>query len=250
MSHTPIKHFFVSLASPVEAIQFLRKRPFLLLLGILPHVLNIILYVWFVAKIVIAKWLHPLLTFLGVKWESSFVSELAQSTFLEAAVWFVAVVLYGALGTAFVNAVASPIYDILAQKAFETTAGRKMSSQTFMDFIDSIVSEVTKGFIILSVMIISLFLSFLAPFFLLASIWYLGWNHIDRTLLLLRIPFRQRLVFGLKNAPLCFGLGAWSYIPLLNALLAFTLAVSGAILVAKHSEVYRAEDENTPGADF
>lgn len=250
MSHAPIKHFFASLGSPVEAIRFLSRRPFWLFMGILPHVLNIILYVWFVAKIVIDKWMHPLLTFLGIKWESSFVSGLAQSTLLEIVVWFVAVILYGAIGVAFVNVVASPIYDILAQKAFESTSGRKISSQSFMDFVDSIISEVTKGLIILSVVIISLFLSFLAPVFFVASIWYLGWNHIDRTLLLLKLPFRQRIFFGLKNAPLCFGLGVWSYIPFLNALLSFTLAISGAILVAKHSEAYRYKDENTPGADF
>ncbi|MBX9838705.1 MAG: hypothetical protein K2X69_10400, partial [Silvanigrellaceae bacterium] len=115
----------------------------------------------------------------------------------------------------------------------EKTSGNKTPNQSFMDFIDSIISEVTKAVVILCLFILSFFVQIFAPIVLIIGIWYLGWNNIDRTLLLMNIPLRKRVLFGIRNWGLCIGLGIWCYIPIIGTLMAFSMAAAGAIVYAK-----------------
>lgn len=158
---------------------------------------------------------------------------ILQSHFISIFIWTIAILLYGILGITFVNAIASPIYDVITQAAFEETAQKKLPKQTFMDFIDSMISEFTKAVIIFSLFIISFFIQIIAPLLFLLGLWYLGWNTIDRTLLLMNMPLKERIGFGLRNFALCIGLGIWNYIPVFSILIAFALAPAGAIAVAK-----------------
>ena len=74
---------------------------------------------------------------------------------------------------------------------------------------------------------------FAAPLGAPIALWFLGWTHIDRTLNLQALTLKSRLIFGLENAPACFGLGLWSLIPGFNTLFTFMMASAGAIIVAK-----------------
>jgi hypothetical protein len=65
------------------------------------------------------------------------------------------------------------------------------------------------------------------------ALWFLGWTHVDRTLNLKSLHLRERLMFGIENAPACIGLGLWGLIPGLNTLFTFLMASAGAVIVAK-----------------
>lgn len=236
MSNSPIQQIKIGFQSPIYSVRFFLRNKDMLLLGIAPHIVNLIIYFWVVRNIVIAKWLKPLFHSLAQRWDGSFIAPIFNPVLIEVVVWVIGILLYGIFGTAFVNAIASPLYDIIAQNAYEKVSGRKIPKQTLMDFIDSIISEVTKGIVIICIFIISFFVQIFAPLVFLAGIWYLGWNNIDRTLLLMNIPLRKRLLFGLRNWGLCIGLGFWCYIPIVGALLAFTMAAAGAIVIAKHED--------------
>lgn len=248
MSRSILKQFFLGTSAPLYSARFLLQKKSLLLLGVIPHILNFFLYFWIVSKFIIDKWLHPFLNSLALKSNSEFIVSILKPHFFETLIWIFAFLLYGALGASFVNAVASPIYDYIAQKSYESTSNNKIPMQTIGDIIDSIISEVTKAVVVFCVFIISLFVHIFAPLLFLLSVWYLGWNAIDRTLLLLNLPLKERLRFGLQNISLCIGLGLWCYIPFISPIFAFTIASAGATLVAKTGVPYF--DDNSPGADF
>ena len=233
MSVSPFQQLFIGLKAPIHSVRFFLRNKGMLFLGIAPHILNLIIYFWLVRNIVIANWILPLFHSLAQKWKGSFIAPMFNPTLIEIMVWIIGILLYGIFGTAFVNAAASPIYDIIAQNAYEKTSGKKTPKQTFMDFIDSIISEVTKAVVILCLFILSFFVQIFAPFIFLLGVWYLGWNNIDRTLLLMNIPLRKRILFGIRNWGLCIGLGLWCYIPILGTLMAFSMAAAGAIVFAK-----------------
>ncbi len=232
MSISAFKQLFLGFKSPIYSVKFFKHNKGMLLLGIAPHTINLIIYFWVVRNIILAKWITPLFHSLSEKWQGSFFSPLFNTTFIETFVWILGILLYGIFGTAFVNAVASPIYDIIAQTAYEKVSNKKTPKQSLMDFIDSILSEITKAIIIFSLFILSFFIQFFAPLVFIFSIWYLGWNNIDRTLLLMNIPLKKRFLFGIKHWGLCIGLGLWCYIPIIGTLMAFSFAASGAIIYA------------------
>ncbi|KAB8030769.1 EI24 domain-containing protein [Fluviispira multicolorata] len=245
MSHSPIQQIIIGFKAPLHSVSFFKSNKGMLILGVIPHIFNLLFYIWLIRNIIIAKWIRPLFNSLSTNWHDSFIAPIFNPTLIESVVWIVGILFYGIFGTAFVNAFASPLYDIIAQKAYEKTSGTPIRQQSFMDFIDSIISEVTKGIIIISIVIISFFVQIFAPLVFFVGIWYLGWSSIDRTLLLMNLPLRKRFIFGIRNWGLCFGLGIWNYIPLIGAIFSFAMAAAGAIIVAesKAGEAY-VEDQN------
>jgi len=233
MSIVPFQQILIGLKSPIYSVRFFLRNKGMLFLGIAPHILNLIIYFWIVRNIILAKWIIPLFHSLAQNWNGSFIAPLFNPVLIEVVIWIIGVLLYGIFGTAFVNAIASPIYDIIAQKAYEKTSGNKTPKQSFMDFIDSVISEVTKAVVIICLFILTFFVQIFTPFVFLIGIWYLGWNNIDRTLLLMNMPLRKRLLFGLHNWGLCIGLGLWCYIPIIGTLMSFSMAAAGAIVFAK-----------------
>jgi hypothetical protein len=233
MPHSSLRQIFIGLTAPFLSFQFLWKRKNLLLAGILPHIVNFIIYFWIIRNIFINKIIPSLINSLIKNGQHSTLVWILQSHFISLFIWTIAILLYGILGTTFVNAIASPIYDIITQSAFEETAQKKLPKQSFMDFVDSMISEFTKAVIIFSFFIISFFIQIIAPILFLIGLWYLGWNTIDRTLLLMNLSLKERIAFGLRNFALCIGLGIWNYIPVFSILIAFALAPAGAIAVAK-----------------
>ena len=242
------KQFFLGFASPFHSARFLFQKKSLLFLGVIPHILNFILYFWIVSHYVIGKWLLPFLASLSTNVENSILQSLLNPRIFESFIWIVAVLLYGAIGASFVNAIASPVYDYIATKSYESTSLKKVPIQDLGDILDSVISEFTKAVIVFCVFIISIFVHVFAPVLFLLSIWYLGWNSIDRTLLLLNLPLKERLRFGVENVSVCLGLGLWSYIPIISPLLAFTTASAGGMIVAQSKIPYLME--SSPGVDF
>ncbi|MBX9837766.1 MAG: hypothetical protein K2X69_05535, partial [Silvanigrellaceae bacterium] len=117
MSIEPFQQIFLGMKSPVYSVRFFLRNKGMLLLGTAPHILNLIIYFWIVRNIVIAKWIIPLFHSLALKWDGTFLAPLFNTVFIEIIIWIIGFLLYGIFGTAFVNAIASPIYDIIAQKA-------------------------------------------------------------------------------------------------------------------------------------
>lgn len=231
-----LRQIFIGLAAPILAFRFLFKQKKLLVAGILPHILNFIIYLLVIKNVLIGK-IIPVLADSFVKTGSHpTLLWFFQSQFFSLFIWIIALLLYSVLGTAFVNAIASPIYDIIAQRAFEDISKKTLPKQTFMDFVDSVISELTKAVVVFCLFVFSFFVPFLAPFLFIGSFWYLGWNVIDRTLLLMNMSLKDRLLFGKKHFIVCFGLGIWCYIPGLSTLFAFAMAPAGGIATARIQE--------------
>ena len=242
------RQFILGFLSPIHSARFLFQKKSLFLIGVAPQIINFILYFWVVNKFIIGKWLNPFLSSLEEKSNLSFIVTIFKPEFFQTLIWVLALLLYGILGASFVNAIASPVYDYIAKKSYESNSKKIIPYQTIGDTIDSIISEFTKAIFVFCVFIISLFFPVLSPLFFILGIWYLGWNSVDRTLLLLNLPLKERLKFGARNSAMCIGLGLWCYIPLLAPIIAFAIASAGATLVAKSNIPYF--QDNSPGADF
>jgi uncharacterized protein involved in cysteine biosynthesis len=151
--------------------------------------------------------------------------------------------LYTFIFVPLLNAILSPFLDIIAVRAYEDTSGRKLPQLGASDFFRSFVSECSKTILILLAVAFGVLLPsvipggallyiFFAPAGLLLSIWFFGWDHVDRTLSLMGLSLRQRLMFGVRHATGCFCLGLWMYVPFAGTFLSFTFSAAGAILVA------------------
>lgn len=164
--------------------------------------------------------------------------------FLGTALVLACILLFNLVGVPLLNALLSPLFDVIAAKAYRFEAGRPLPTLGFSDFFRSFLSECSKMVVVFTCLAVGIFLpmalpggflvsAVVAPAFLLVSIWFFGWDNADRTLSLMGLGLRARLLFGLKHMLACFALGLWTYVPFAGTLLSFTLAAAGAIVVAR-----------------
>jgi hypothetical protein len=233
--------------APLECLKFFRGHKLLLVSALAPHLA-------FLAGLVYASVVY------GVPYVQSFgqsalegLPPLLVESVLGLALILLSLLLYTLLGVSLLNALLSPLFDVIAAKAYEETAGRPLPELGFSDFFRSFLSECSKSLIVITCLTVGFFLPMvtggllltflIAPALLFVSIWFFGWDNIDRTLSLMGWSLKARLLFGVRHALACFSLGLWVYVPFAGTLLSFTLAAAGAIVVAK---VHRAEGKITP----
>jgi hypothetical protein len=234
--------------APLDSLKFFRRHKILLVSALAPQVAFLAGMLW-AAFTRVLPWAEARLA-SGLA-TSGTLGEMAASVpdgllagALAIALFIACVVLYTLLGVPFLNVVLSPLFDIMAARAYEETSGRKLPNLGWSDFFRSFLSECSKLIIIYTTIILAFFvpllvpagfvLSFLlGPLFLVASIWFFGWDHMDRTLALQGLGLRRRLLFGVRHALGCSALGLWTYVPFAGTLFSFTMAAAGAMVVAK-----------------
>jgi uncharacterized protein involved in cysteine biosynthesis len=224
--------------APLESLRFFKRHKFLLVSALAPHILFFVGGLWGA--------LHFLLPF-AEKYAAGlmeYVPGWILGSLFGVALFLLYTVLFALVFVQVINAILSPLYDHIAAKAFEDRAGHDIPQLGPTDFLRSFISEVSKTVLICTVVLLGFLLPtilpggifftlIVAPFGILFSIWFYGWDQIDRTLALLGLPLKKRLVFGLRHFPLCLALGIWIFVPLIGSILSFTLSAAGAILVAQ-----------------
>ena len=218
----------VGLLSPVHSLRFFRNNKSLLFIGLAPQCIGLAAFVW-VSTTHLVPYVNNFITSeLPASWQTGALLNLVSLL-----VFMLLLLAYGLICVPVVGALSSPIYDHIAAKTYEITTGQKLPKQGLGEMLSSIATEIVKLSVYFGLLGLSFIIPALAPFFFFFSIWYLGWDHLDRTLLLMNKTLGQRVAFGFKHVLACLSLGAWSFIPLLGGLFAFTFASAGALAVGR-----------------
>ncbi|MEY4066310.1 MAG: hypothetical protein RIR26_2518 [Pseudomonadota bacterium] len=222
----------IGFLSPLDSLRFMRRKKSLLVMGLAPYLVAFCLYLAFVGRYV-----SPLLT--GFLIEKDILSHAAEGWFgiVEVLIWFLALMVFALLGPAVVNTLASPLYDLIAAKTYETERKVTLPETRLEQFIRSFIGECSKA----ALWVMVTFLLAATPFATILggplAIWFMGWTHVDRTLNLKSMHLKERLIFGLVNAPACMALGLWALVPVVNTVCTFLMASAGAIVVAKTEQI-------------
>lgn len=239
---THFKKVRTGLFAPAHSLRFLLDNKLLLFIGLAPQVLGLVCFVWLAAATVIPAAETAILSLLPLSWDGGVVSGVVAI-----GVILILVIAYAVIWVPLMSTLASPLYDFIAGQTYQKVSGRALAPQKWRDMIRGIVSEATKLFVYILFIIMGLLLPPLSPLIIMFTIWYLGWDLMDRTLLLTGRSFRERIAFGLRHIVPCLTLGLWVYFPLVGALLGFAFACAGAISVAQ-LEKFR-ESESTKGRE-
>lgn len=218
----------VGLLAPLDSLRFMRLKKSLLVIGLAPYLVAFALY-----GVLIGNVITPLLSGFLIEKDLVPVNLAYVHTGLSILIWLFALMIFALLGPSIVNTLASPLYDLISARAYEQFSGKKMPQGNFEQSLRSFLGECSKLALWLMVTIVLATTPFAAFLGGPLALWFLGWTHVDRTLNLQALRLRERLVFGLENAPACIGLGLWGFIPGLNTLFTFLMASAGAVIVAK-----------------
>ena len=227
-SRALLANALLGLASPLDCLRFMRSKKSLLVMGLAPYVIAFILYL-----VLIGKNVSPVLMGFLIDRDLLPAQDGFSHSLVSAVIWLLALTVFSLVGPSVISTLASPLYDHLSSKTYVHFSGRSLPSETIIQYFRSFIGECTKLVLWLMVIVVIAATPFAAPLGAPIALWFLGWTHIDRTLNLQALTLKSRLIFGLENAPACFGLGLWSLIPGFNTLFTFMMASAGAIIVAK-----------------
>jgi uncharacterized protein involved in cysteine biosynthesis len=231
LTHGPqaiLANAMIGLLSPLDSLRFMRSKKTLLVMGLAPYLVATTLYGVLVGRVA----LPMLKVFLIEKNLLPDTMEFAQ-VILSALIWLLSIMIFALLGPAIINTIASPLYDHIAAQTYESCGKAKMPRQGFEQFFRSFIGECSKLVLWVTFTVILAATPFAAFLGGPLALWFMGWTHIDRTLNLKSMHLKERLVFGLNNAPACVALGLWALIPGINAIFVFLMASAGAVVVAK-----------------
>lgn len=224
------KQFRVGFFAPIDSLKLLVKHKGLLFIGLAPHLLGVVAYFW-----AMHSWLVPLLVEKMIA--NGVITATEQGTTTQsvaiASIYIIGMLLYALLGLPLVTVCANPIYDFVASSTFEKTTGQILPPSTLRTTFRSLVSEIIKLCVLFILICIGFIVPISAPIIFLFSIWYLGWDFMDRTLSMLQKSLHARVLFGMRHPIACCMLGLWIYIPFAGSLLAFVMASAGAMAVGK-----------------
>ena len=220
--------------APLESLKFFAEHKIYLLMGLAPFVVGLVCYFW-----VFSLWGLPWVVSLLATWGFDPTGTgLLVTAGLTAIYYIGAFILFALLGMPLVTVLASPLFDIIAEKAFHTHVKFpvQIPALSVRLFVRSFVNETLKTMLVIGCLFASFVVPLLAPFAALGGLWFFGWDHLDRTLAILHLPLRKRIFFGFRHFLACVSLGIWRYMPLIGTLLAFVMSAAGALTVARISK--------------
>ena len=237
------RELYEGFVAPLNSLRFLRHHKFLLVIGLAPHLAGMVGYFWFLSTHALSYAQQQLASWAGNMNMALFHFALA------ALVYVLGTLLYSILILPLISTVASPVFDVIAARAYESTSGFLLPRSRFSEVVRSFLSECSKCILILGLFVFGFFFPLAAPLLFLASIWFFGWDHMDRTLSLMGHGLAKRLAFGIKHLVACMCLGIWAYVPFAGTLLAFVMSGAGAIAVARLQsprDVAQLKQKGTP----
>lgn len=224
------QQFRIGFLAPIDSLKFLLKYKVLLFIGLAPHFVGIGIYFW-------ALRVHVLPLIFEKMAESGLIQAATQGSTPQSiasiSIYIIGLLLYALVGLPLVTLCANPIYDYLAGATFEKVTNQTLPKSTMRSTYKSLISELVKLCLLFTLIFIGFIVPISAPIVFLLSIWYLGWDFIDRTLALMQKPLRSRILFGIRYPIACCMLGIWVYVPFVGSLLAFVMASAGAIAVGQ-----------------
>jgi hypothetical protein len=230
--------------APIDSLRFFARHKLLLVSALAPHLALLVAALWASFAFGLPYASEQVVKMLPATGLLSGVSPTIVLAFVGIAIFIACILLYTLIGVAILNVLLSPLFDMIAAKAYVETSGRALPKLGWSDFVRSFLSESSKMILVYTAFIVAFFLPMLlpggilfsiviAPGFLVVSIWFFGWDAMDRTLALQGRGLRQRLLFGLRHFVGCMSLGVWMYVPFAGTLLSFSLSAAGALVVAK-----------------
>lgn len=227
-----VRQFRIGFFAPIDSLKFLFKNKTLLFIGLAPHVVGMVAYFWALKDAIIPRIMQRLIEagLIGPVENSITTYNLALYS-----AYIIGLLLYALIGLPLVTLCANPVFDFVAGATFERTTQTKLPPSSIKLTFQSLFSELVKLIILYSLILSSFWVFYGAPLIFLVSIWYLGWDFMDRTLTLKQLPLHKRFFYGIKHAIACCMLGLWIYIPFAGSLLAFVMASAGAIAVSQLS---------------
>lgn len=196
--------------------------------GLTPVLVSLVGYLWLVHRFVAT----PTGAWVREQFAESWLSALAGFS-ANILVYGVAMWLFNLLVLPLVNVLMSPLFDLIADRAYRWTTNVPLPELSKTAILRSFLAECSKLIIIWSVFLVAYVSPVLAPFFFLISLWFLGWDHMDRVLTLKDFSLKHRFLFGFRHAVGCICLGVWTYVPLMNTVFSFTMTAAGAIAVGQ-----------------
>lgn len=228
------KQVGVGFISPLDSLKFLMNHKALMVLGLAPTIAGLVGY-FYLVHTQLLPWVTLELTTQQWFQELSFNWAITQS--LVFVVYLLAFLVFNFIGMPLVNIIASPLFDVIASKALEEYGGQKLPKLSFFSFLESFLSQIFKAMVYILGFMFVIWLPALAPLTFLASIWFFGWDQLDRSLGLCGLPVRSRILYGVRHSIACMSLGVWLYIPFAGTLLTFVMSGAGAITVVKTRHV-------------
>lgn len=229
----PLNEIQCGLIAPFDSLRFFRRHKGLLFTCVTIHLLGFAAFLWGMGEFAL-PWIQEVV--LG---GDAAPGTLSQTLFVGAAkvaVLTLGLFVFAIVAVPVLNVLASPFFDVIAQKAYEDFAVRTVPNPGWKYFFRSLGFEVLKlvlSFLLVLALLTSHFVALLVPIALVLSMWFFGWDHIDRTLGIRGIPLGRRIGFGIRHCLACTTLGAWMYVPLVSTLFSFTFAAAGAAAVAR-----------------
>lgn len=200
----------------------------MLLSGLTPVLASLVGYLWLVHRYVAT----PAGAWIQQAFADSWMSPLAGFS-ASVLIYGLSFWLFNLLILPLVNVLMSPLFDLIADRAYRWTTNVPLPPLSKTAILRSFLAECSKLIIIWSVFLVGYVSPLLAPFFFLFSLWFLGWDHMDRVLTLKDFSLRYRFLFGFHHALGCICLGVWTYVPLMNTFFSFTMTAAGAIAVGQ-----------------
>lgn len=217
----------VGLRAPLDSLRFLLGNKTTLLLGLAPQLIGLAGFIALATKP--AAFLTSMVNgWFPAAWQGGAL-EVASSI----VVTLLLMALYTVVWVPIVGVVASPVYDVVARRAFTAAAGCPLPSQPLSAVISNALGEAAKLLAYFFLLALAVVIPLLSPVFIVFSVWYLGWDIVDRTLAQTALTLRDRVRWGLGNPLACMGLGIWAFVPLVGALLGFAFAAAGGIVAAR-----------------
>lgn len=231
MKKKPIFNFLnlfqLGFLAPINSAKFMKKNKWLMFMSLAPHILGLFAYMWTINAVVVPK-LH--LAFQSFE-NSPMIRLLRASGTLS--IYLLAILLFSLFGLPIISKISSPIQDFICARSYEKTSGRVLPNLSVTDNIRLLLSEFTKVIVFLIFTLFIFIFPILSPFLFVFSIWFLGWDHLDRCWSLKGLHLQERLTLGFTNFPACFGLGLWSYVPFAGSVFGFVMTAAGGYIVGQ-----------------
>ena len=243
---------FISLSiyglfSPLKALGMIFSKPKLLKLSLIPLLIGIVMY----SILIFLLWYY--FPYIMDKFGGRDINGIfAQLWYYIKSGLLIIIIALSIIFTfsLFVNIIASPFNERLAREVLILEGVDKMPTDLkFLKEIGRIMAvETRKSLFLLIITILSFSLSFIAflspiSFFVTASL--LGYAYIDYSLEVMRLPFKTRLRFYMKNfipvGVIGIIFGFLITLPLVNLFMIPVIVVSGAIFYYKAT--YRENKE-------
>jgi hypothetical protein len=237
-----------ALLAPLQAFRFLWKNKLLFWAAIFTHAAAFALYIFAISRWgvpVLEAYFTPYLT----HWTTNTTATSVFSGLFLASIYIFAIIFYSIAGISIANTLMSPLFDVIAARSYEHVSGMTIPKLGLSTFAKSLFVEVLKIALIAAIFIgtaLSTLLVFLSPLVFVFSVWFYGWQEIDRTLGLLGLSWRKRIWFGVRHFPACVAFGIWFYIPFLSTLCAFVMTSAAAVVAAR----IQTEKERTEIQEF